>query len=397
MVTETPPIPAKPTGDGQCRWYTDTMASNNPAFRYAELAAFALVGAYRIGHLLAPKDMRRGKARAEAETTHKLVPVILGETPLYRNIGDMAIAVAQEQYLHRIGVDDFDEYVENDRWASLAYYRRVISPDTVIVLQGGGNMGERYFGLDLKRASVIKAFPRNRIVIMPQTTDYNGALGDALLRYMRHVYRQHGDVHLFARERRSYELMKKQFEGVDVQLSTDIVMTYDPQIHMPREQRHGALVILRQDSERVQSVDLSSQVDEVLSAHFDKADIRRSDTIHDEDIEFGPECLDRRRDVVQAKLREFASAELVVTDRLHGMIFSAITGTPCVAFDNANRKISESYNAWFRHLPYIKLTDGNHLASDIDTVLDAQDHGYDFELMRRRCDAIATLVGGDKR
>lgn len=365
-------------------------SSRNPAFRYAELAAFSLIGAYRIGSLLAPKDIHRGKAKAAKASPHN-APVLLGETPLYRNIGDMAIAVAQEQYLHRIGVDGFEEYTENDRWASLAYYREVISPDTVIVLQGGGNMGERYFGLDLKRASVIKAFPHNRIVIMPQTTDYNGRLGDALLRYMRHVYRSHGDVHLLARERRSYELMKRQFAGVDVQLSTDIVMTYAPGIDVPRERRHGALFILRKDSERLQSSDLQSKVSGVLASRFGDA-IRQSDTIHNEDIPFGPDCLDMRREVVQGKLREFASAELVVTDRLHGMIFSAITGTPCVAFDNANHKISESYNAWFRHLPYVRLTDEQRLASDIDAVLSATDTNYDFDLMLRRCDGIASLI-----
>ena len=32
-----------------------------------------------------------------------------------------------------------------------------------------------------------------------------------------------------------------------------------------------------------------------------------------------------------------------MTDRLHGMIFSVITGTPCIVFDNFNSKIKNAY------------------------------------------------------
>ena len=39
------------------------------------------------------------------------------------------------------------------------------------------------------------------------------------------------------------------------------------------------------------------------------------------------------------KFREFSERNLIITDRLHGMIFAAITGTPCVAMDNISHKI----------------------------------------------------------
>ena len=37
------------------------------------------------------------------------------------------------------------------------------------------------------------------------------------------------------------------------------------------------------------------------------------------------------------------------------MIFCAITGTPCVVFDNSNKKISGVYNQWLKDIDYIKL------------------------------------------
>ena len=72
--------------------------SQNSLFRFAELAMFRLIGAYRIGWLLDRSGMRRGKEKAKTAKTPETFSILLGETPLYRNIGDLAIAVAQESY-----------------------------------------------------------------------------------------------------------------------------------------------------------------------------------------------------------------------------------------------------------------------------------------------------------
>ena len=47
-----------------------------------------------------------------------------------------------------------------------------------------------------------------------------------------------------------------------------------------------------------------------------------------------------------SKLKEFAECETVVTDRLHGMIFSYITSTPCLAVSNSTGKSLYAYNDW---------------------------------------------------
>ena len=57
---------------------------------------------------------------------------------------------------------------------------------------------------------------------------------------------------------------------------------------------------------------------------------------------------------VYNKLTEFASASLVITDRLHGLIFSAITNTPCIAFDNLSGKVHGIYH-WIEDIPTIRL------------------------------------------
>ena len=64
------------------------------------------------------------------------------------------------------------------------------------------------------------------------------------------------------------------------------------------------------------------------------------------------------------KWNEFSSVQLVVTDRLHGMVFSAITGTPCIALDNISHKVYGAYQ-WLSYLPYLRF------CSSIDEVEDA--------------------------
>ena len=46
---------------------------------------------------------------------------------------------------------------------------------------------------------------------------------------------------------------------------------------------------------------------------------------------------------IKKKIVEFSSCKIIVTDRLHGMIFSLIAGVPCVAIDNKNHKVSGVY------------------------------------------------------
>ena len=78
---------------------------------------------------------------------------------------------------------------------------------------------------------------------------------------------------------------------------------------------------LRSDKESVMN---HQNVDEIESFLKDRiSEIRYTDTQMDN------YCKENRELLLKQKIKEFQSAELVITDRLHGMIFAAITGTPC--------------------------------------------------------------------
>lgn len=46
-----------------------------------------------------------------------------------------------------------------------------------------------------------------------------------------------------------------------------------------------------------------------------------------------------RRLQVVSKITEFQECDCIITDRLHGMIFSILADTPCIVVDNSNHKV----------------------------------------------------------
>ena len=70
------------------------------------------------------------------------------------------------------------------------------------------------------------------------------------------------------------------------------------------------------------SVKKEKQINDVLNKYY--GDVRYTDTVVPGEI-----IPKERRNAIKKKIEQFASVQLVVTDRLHGMVFAAIAGTPC--------------------------------------------------------------------
>lgn len=64
-----------------------------------------------------------------------------------------------------------------------------------------------------------------------------------------------------------------------------------------------------------------------------------------------------RLKLLETKLDEFRRSNIILTDRLHGMIFALITGTPAIVFDNNNHKVKFSYLDWLQKVDYIYFAD----------------------------------------
>ena len=83
----------------------------------------------------------------------------------------------------------------------------------------------------------------------------------------------------------------------------------------------------------------------------------------------------------------FRHTELVITDRLHGMIFSAITGTPCIVINSKSPKVRGCYE-WIRHLDYIQFCDDVSRIKDIYEKMEKKKYEYDNNRLRPFYDSL---------
>lgn len=271
----------------------------------------------------------------------------------YQNLGDMAITYAHEKFLK----DNFPEYKivmipSIATYSTFRWVKRIITPRDIVTIVGGGNMDSSYSSLENCRRFVIKNFKKNKIVSFPQTINFaDTTYGNYRLKKTVKTYGSHKNLHIFAREEKSYLKMKDLFkEAKTVELTPDIVL-YLNFVNEYKENRDGALCVFRNDIEKAQSFDVS-EVRETLASIFN--DVQETDTVNVSRDDCKP---DTYKDTVKSFLKMISGKKLVVTDRLHCMIFCAITGTPCIAFDNSNKKISGVYKIWLADLNYISVSE----------------------------------------
>ena len=272
----------------------------------------------------------------------------------YGNIGDVAITYAQIKYLKERYYDyNVVEIPISKTFAGIKAVRSVITKKDIIVLIGGGNTSDLYDDIEWLRQLVILNFRSYKIIGFPQTFDFTNTLQGVLCRKIASfVYRRAKNILIFAREQNTMNVLNKYFKGIKVALVPDIVMTLDLRFS---KKRKGVLICMRSDKESMVDNKQKNRLIQKLKSKY--THIEYQDTQVD-DVD-----TNNRFTKFQEIVTKFRNHELVVTDRLHGMIFCYITGTPALVYDNSNHKISGCFN-WIKDCGYIKLIDS---LDDIDT------------------------------
>lgn len=276
----------------------------------------------------------------------------------YGNLGDVAITYAQSKFLkEQFPNSDIIDFPISRTFMGMKSLKSIIRQHDIITIVGGGNSGDLYDDIEFCRQFIIKMFPKNKIISFPQTIDYSGNLGEnkALKKAVK-IYNKHSDLTLIAREQKSYEFYKRYFSTSNIFLKPDIVLTLN--LTNTSIQRSGILTCLRNDKEKSTNRD---RVDAIIS-DLKSYQILQTDT----HIDCQHMSIEEREMQLRQIWNKFSSSELVITDRLHGMIFCAITNTPCLAIDNTNRKVSGVYNMWLKELGYIRIINEKDL-DDIET------------------------------
>lgn len=278
-------------------------------------------------------------------TTHHRKPVFLIFTPEHANLGDHAIAYAETQMFARLGINFYE--VTGVQLYSLRHYKflKILDFATVFV-NGGGNLGTLWPEIESMNRSLITDLPNATICVFPNSIYYeNTTRGKAELQTSIEIYNQHPRLFLYAREMRSFMFMKKIYQRV--RFRPDMVLSLVPTL--PIQERSGCLICMRSDIERTISEIGYATICLMADEHFEKVEF--TNTV----LNYNVPVIQREAEL-NKKLQEFSRAELVITDRLHAMIFCAITGTKCIVLSGKSPKIKGCYEE-IKHLEFIKLAD----------------------------------------
>lgn len=270
--------------------------------------------------------------------------VVIFGTPNHGNLGDYAIFLAEKQLFERylpdghvfgVNMTDFQHEVKA--------LRRLLKKEDLLVLTGGGNLGNQYMDDEIIRRETIRRFPNNRIILFPQTMYFTkDAEGEAEKRETAAIYGGHRDLWLTARDEQSCLAMQQLFSK-PIRLLPDVVLTWKSTACTDKQ---GALLVLRNDVEGVLGAEHRQQLKEILQPLY--GTVEETDTV----VEVGSD-LALLEEELQKKMEQIGKAALVVTDRLHGMLFAALMQTPCLVLNNYNHKVRETYK-WIRELDYVE-------------------------------------------
>lgn len=273
------------------------------------------------------------------------------DVPLYHNIGDWMIAMGAWELLNEIP----HKCLAKLRWDD--YYSFTITPNTIIVLQGGGNFGDLYRGATTARNEVVRLYPNNKIIILSQTITY---LNNDLLIQDAALYSQHRNLHICARDFESYQLAKMYFRGNNVHLLPDTAIGLYTSLPKYDGKKIGkTLIINRQDKEAdglfKESGDVKEWESILKDIHFDRVWYPYR-ILHKIKTMFCSKVLLECERIYMLKcLYPFIQKRIpiyylqydkVKTTRLHGYLLAVLLHLPIEIKDNKYHKITNYITTW---------------------------------------------------
>jgi len=289
---------------------------------------------------------------------------IFVDVPYYANIGDMLIWQATLDFLKQL------PYRCLYSASKETYVKPSIGVDVVILLQGGGNFGDLWRDSQDLRKKVIRDFPNNKIVLLPQSIHYST---QRLVREDAQVFNEHKNLTMCFRDKNSWEFANKYFASSRNLLIPDMVFFLDMSawVKYIKPIREGSILLLsRNDCERNTTQDCGTVPT--------NAEVR--DWIAMENPAIGLRAFLKFRRMFMSKpsplsngllnliyrhyLRRYyigkgvgfiSGYQVIYTTRLHGGILAFMLNKPFCFFDNSYGKNRGVYDAWLKDVETIKF------------------------------------------
>jgi len=267
------------------------------------------------------------KIKSQLKSLEEDTVIFIG-SPTYGNLGDQAIALSMINFVKSLNKKIID--IPDIYWEGLKPRINKNIRNTIILV-GGGNMGDTYLNEERLRRDVISTFKESKIIIFPQTMFFsNTEKGNFELEITKKIYSNHNNLHIFGREEISFLNIKKAFPKNFIYFCPDIVL-WNKQKKVHKKNIY-ILKIIRNDIEKI---DHDKQI-KVLESQFNNGlKILNKDTIVNKKVYPW-----NRKKEIKALFNFIFKSEYVITDRLHGLIFSYLANKKYYALPNYNQKVS---------------------------------------------------------
>ncbi len=300
--------------------------------------------------------------------TNTLTPLIdndyvLLELPYYNNVGDLLIWKGEETFLQSIP----HKCLMRSSFHKFSFPN--ITESTIILLQGGGNWGDVWSGNKTPhgfRRQIVQHYPKNKIIVFPQTVYYNNALdfsADAEL------FGKCKNLTICARDKVSYQLLKSQFTNTILLLPDMAFCIKDDffSFNQREEKKERILYLKRNDCEfkdLIQAIPIKGKYDTKDWPCMDKNNYsnRFITFILWKYPNFFPKWFINSyfqkiyfHRTINKGIQFVSKYSTIYTTRLHVAILSILLHKKCYIIDNSYGKNKHFYDTWLKDIDDLKL------------------------------------------
>lgn len=319
----------------------------------------------------------------EFKNSHGSKRVILLGSPEHENIGDHAISIAERLFVkEKLSEYSIVEITNNSCKYAGRYLKKFVNDDDMIMITGGGLMGSIWPEEEEMITGLINLFYKNKIIIMPQTIYFaqNDYSRTELINLKRAIDKCNRIV-IMCRDSFSYTFAKENLPA-KIYYMPDMVMYLKDQVN-PKI-RNGIGLCFRADKESCLNDNTKNNV---ISEVSKLGELKSISTVAPYHIP-----ISNRDKEINRILNEISSIKLLVTDRLHAMLFAFITKTPCIAFNNLSNKVSGVYQ-WISDCNFIICVNSEQEFNEaLNKLSKLKKIEFNYQQLDNRFDEMADII-----
>lgn len=279
------------------------------------------------------------------------------EVPYYSNVGDTLIWQGELDFLKTI------PYQCKSMHSLETFRNKNILEKDIILFQGGGNFGDIWVQNHEFKMSVVRAFPKNRIIFFPQSVWF---CDKKKLESCANDLKASPNVTICARDYRSYALLSEYFCN-EILLVPDMAFYMDTSRVMGVRDDGPEVVLLRKDVEYrpVSALDDLLVRPDVMVSDWP---VMENGGVHGLMLNIlkrfagnFPFFVDKyaeifyKKRIMSSGIEFLRNAQHIYTTRLHGAILSLILGKNVTVFDNSYGKNSDFFYTWLSDCEMITM------------------------------------------